>query len=185
MARIIFPSKVPFIDPARIGTEQQIEFYPLSPGGFTVLQSGRTDGNRSEHWSMDRSVVEVCQHTKGEIIQIEIPCIPSGRLITGTGANEVLTVGKTYWDEFHKSVENGEEFIIDATGIPDAVQYFYTDSTTGSNQYDTFQFLGILQNGDMEWERVQRWENGCRVYDYTLRFGFHVLRQRTQVFGYE
>jgi len=173
MALITFDSTNRHIDPNRVGTEQTIEFYPLSPNGFDILQSAQIMGNRSEWWSMDQQTVEVCQYEPRSEAQIIVPCIPEDRLISGADGNGVLIYGKRYWDEWHSSVKFGQQFNIDATDIPGIVDYWHQDGASG----DEYDFECILKDGVVNWER--RALANC-VYEYTLTFTVSLVRTLDQ-----
>lgn len=179
MAFINFTSLVPFIDPTRRGLRQSIEFYPISPNGFTVLQSDQINGNRAEWWSMDQKTVEVCQHPFRSEAKIIIPCIPEEKEITGTGANEIVIYGKPFYDEWHQSVQFGEEFEIDATGIPGIIDYWHDPAGTAGD-YSEPSFFCILKSGTVNWERIQREKDFKHVYEYTLSFTISLVRTLDQ-----
>lgn len=180
MPTLTFPCNVPFIDEARVGQTIQLPFYPIAPDGFNPLQTNRVGGNRSEWWSVDGKTVEICQHPKRSEIQVSVPCIPTGLQINGTGANEITVYSKRYWDEWHASVEFGQEFICNASDIEDTVDYWHN---IGSNPatYERAEFSCILKDGDVDWKRVIRYADNCRFYEWTLNFTLQVVRAATQV----
>lgn len=186
MAYINFVSNVSHINPNRRGQIQVLPFFPTSPNGMTPLQSEQIMGNRAEWWSIDRKTVEVCQHPPGSRCRIEIPCIPEGDDITnptGDPNQGPLIYGKQYWDEWHSSVKFGQEFEIDAGGIPGITDYWHEPSGP-AGQDDQDSFFCILEGGTVRWERNRIVDinsaGGCR-YEYTLRFSVLLVRTQDQL----
>lgn len=176
MALINFTSTNQHVDISRVGQDQTIEFYPLSPNGFTFLQSDQQMGNRSEWWSIDQRTVEVCQYDPRSEVNVIVPCIPEDRTRSGIDDNSpVIIYGKRYWDEWHSSVKFGQEFNVDATGIPGIVDYWHNTET--GEPHDQYDFECILKGGTVSWES-KRLAN-CS-YEFTLSFTLSLVRSPDQ-----
>lgn len=185
MAYINFFSEVDHINPNRNGSDQVIPFFPESPEGMNRLQSEQIMGNRTEHWSIDRKTVEVCQYPPGSRCNIVVPCIPQGDTITnpnGIPSRGPVIYGTQYWDEWHSSVKFGQEFEIDAGGIPGITDYWH-DPVGPAGQDDQDSFFCILENGQVRWTRNRIVDNdspgGC-TYEYSLSFSVLLVRSEDQ-----
>jgi len=186
MAYINFVSRVDHINPLRNGIQQVLPFFPSSPSGMSRLQNEQIMGARAEWWSIDRKTVEVCQWPVGSRCRIEVPCIPEGDNITnpnGFPSQGPVIYGTQFWDEWHSSVKFGQEFEIDAGGIPGITDYWHEPSGP-AGQDDQDSFFCILEGGTVRWTRTEirdyAAENNCR-YEYTIAFSVLLVRSEDQI----